>query len=115
MFESKLTMNHVLELVQKANLVDRISYAIAGQYGHKEIVSVRYEVYEHDNGDLQEWIIITFIGGGILARNSNMNSGSAICREIFRYVNGGYYDEVDGYLKMTKDSHWHCLVKGGER
>ena len=94
----------MIELRGKVNFVKDIETAV--KKVRHDITEIKYEVYERDGQWVQEWIIIGFQGGAIIARNSNANSVSAIFREIGRYLDGGYYEEVEAYEAMKNNSLW---------
>lgn len=84
------------ELLEKKEMVADISAVLAKHLGHIE--SVSYEVFYKEGADWsQEYLVYHFRGGAILARNCNWNSKTAVIDEIAKYINGGYYSEVDDY------------------
>lgn len=90
-------MQYENSLKSKQKMVAEMSPILAANLGNIEKVS--YEVYVKPEKEwTQEYLVIHFVGGGILARTCNGNSKSAILSEIAKYVNGGYYDEVSDYM-----------------
>lgn len=50
----------------------------------------------------REYIVVHFVGGAISVRNVTYNSLPANIVELGKLLNGGYYDEVEGYIKLKK-------------
>ena len=98
----KLTTAELDELSSKKTFVLAISEAIHRHY--KPIDSIDYDVFFDKDGNLNEFLVMTYRGGAIAVRNCYGNSKSAIFDEIAKLFNGGYYDEVKDYreLKATK-------------
>lgn len=104
-----ITKEHQLELINKRSFASRVSAAVAGQCG--SITEVRYEAYIHKTKDwLQEWLIVTYRGGAIAVRSQDMNSHSAMLRDIGKLADGGYYDEVKAYHEMVSSPDWEKIV-----
>ena len=98
-------------LEAKKCFVANLSGALSGFTGVGGIKNVRYEAWELEKyGDIQEWLIITFNGGAISVRNVNIDSHSAILREIGQMCDGGYYKEVEDYKKMTENKNWKQII-----
>ncbi|MCQ2076742.1 MAG: hypothetical protein MJZ20_06895 [Bacteroidaceae bacterium] len=93
----------------KVDLINRVNNAITGVdfTGHERsgIVSCKYEVfYEEKYDHFQEYLVVTYFGGAIAARTCNINSHSAILRELSNMLDGGYYDEVKDYQKCAAEN-----------
>lgn len=50
----------------------------------------------------REYIVVHFVGGAISVRNVTYNSLPANIAELGKLLNGGYYDEVEGYIELKK-------------
>ena len=50
----------------------------------------------------REYIVVHFVGGAISVRNATYNSLPANIVELGKLLNGGYYDEVEGYIELKK-------------
>lgn len=50
----------------------------------------------------REYIVVHFVGGAISVRNVTYNSLPANIVELGKLLNGGYYDEVEGYIELKK-------------
>ena len=50
----------------------------------------------------REYIVVHFVGGAISVRNATYNSLPANIAELGKLLNGGYYDEVEGYIELKK-------------
>lgn len=50
----------------------------------------------------REYIVVHFVGGAISVRNVTYNSLPANIVELGKLLNGGYYDEVEDYIKLRK-------------
>lgn len=83
----------------KKNFIDRVSYAISGQH-RISVMNVDYQVFETKEGYAKEYLVVTYKGGAIAARNVNGDSQSAMFREIAKMIDGGYYAEVEDYRKV---------------
>lgn len=94
--------------ISKIDLINRVSNAICGRdlngipRAGSGISEVAYEIYDMEEHGYQEYLVVTYFGGGIAVRNCNINSHSAILRELGKLLDGGYYDEVKGYLECQK-------------
>ena len=90
------------ELNKKRLFVEALSQAFNESVGHS-IEKLDYDVFYVD--DIRyEYLIVTYDGGAIAARNCYGDSLSAIFGEIARLFNGGYYDEVSDYLTLKGKS-----------
>lgn len=74
------------------------------------ITKVEYVVFKHnEHGHYQEFVVITYNGGARTVRNCNGNSYSAILDEINRYINSGYYSELEFFHDFEIDPTWTRL------
>lgn len=90
------------ELNKKRLFVEALSQAFNESVGHS-IEKLDYDVFYVD--DIRyEYLVVTYDGGAIAARNCYGDSLSAIFGEIARLFNGGYYDEVSDYLTLKGKS-----------
>lgn len=90
------------ELNKKRLFVEALSQAFNESVGHS-IEKLDYDIFYVD--DIRyEYLIVTYDGGAIAARNCYGDSLSAIFGEIARLFNGGYYDEVSDYLTLKGKS-----------
>lgn len=98
----KLTTLELDELSAKKTFVLALSEALHRQY--KSIDSIDYDVFIDKDGNLNEFLVMTYRGGAIAVRNCYGDSKNAILHEIANLSDGGYYDEVKDYreLKATK-------------
>ena len=68
---------------------------------------IEYRVYEHtEKGWTQEYLVINYNGGSKTVRNCNGNSFSSILQEVSRYLDSGYYDEVDDLKYYENSPNW---------
>lgn len=90
------------ELNKKRLFVEALSQAFNESVGHS-IEKLDYDIFYVD--DIRhEYLVVTYDGGAIAARNCYGDSLSAIFGEIARLFNGGYYDEVSDYLTLKGKS-----------
>ena len=90
------------ELNKKRLFVEALSQAFNESVGHS-IEKLDYDIFYV--GDIRyEYLVVTYDGGAIAARNCYGDSLSAIFGEIARLFNGGYYDEVSDYLTLKGKS-----------
>lgn len=61
----------------------------------------------------REYIVVHFVGGAISVRNATYNSLPANIVELGKLLNGGYYDEVEDYIKLRKKD-WYIQNFGEE-
>ena len=70
------------------------------------VVKVSYRVYKRvDLDTCCEMLLVEYKGGGLAVRNITGDSMSCIFREIGKYLDEGYYEELDdfGYLETAKE------------
>lgn len=71
------------------------------------VVSIDYRVFEYpEKGWTQEYLVINYDGGSKTVRNCNGNSFSSILQEVSRYLDSGYYDEVDDLKYYENSPNW---------
>ncbi len=72
----------------------------------KAIVATMPDVKECylDEFNGYSFIVVKFRGGGLSVRNCTGNSHLANVKELSEIVGGGYYQEVEVYLKLKKQS-----------
>lgn len=93
---------------EKKAFIDALNLVFHVRPKKHSVQSVAYEVYSKvitnefvtDHTYYQEFLVITFDGGGISVRNVNGNSCTANLREVSKLVDGGYYDEVAFYKSL---------------
>ena len=90
------------ELNKKRLFVEALSQAFNESVGHS-IEKLDYDIFYVDDVRY-EYLVVTYDGGAIAARNCYGDSLSAIFGEIARLFNGGYYDEVSDYLTLKGKS-----------
>ena len=96
-----MDLHTATELNKKRLFVEALSQAFNESVGHS-IEKLDYDVFYVD--DIQyEYLVVTYDGGAIAARNCYGDSLSAIFGEIARLF-GGYYDEVSDYLALKRKS-----------
>lgn len=86
------------EIKEKISFVRSIGNAI-GKY-RVCVESLDYDVFFDKDGMRREYLVVTYKGGAIAARNCRGNSLFAIFEEITHLFNGGYYDEVSTYQNL---------------
>lgn len=109
-FKSSVTPEHLECLIMKKDFIERVSYAVSGRCG--SIMNVAYEAFENETGAIEEILKVTYLGGAIAIRCQNMNSHSAMLRDLGRLADGGYYEEVKFYKEelMNPTSGWHKII-----
>lgn len=109
---SKVSYEHFLELFGKKEFVECIGVDCCHcQCG--SILALTYEVFEYVNTEhelIQEYLVVTYRGGAKTYRSCNMNSLSAILKEISKLANGGYYDELEDYKNISTSDKWIQIV-----
>jgi hypothetical protein len=69
------------------------------------IEKISYEVYQKEIGGIiryEEWLILDFSGGAMLATQVTGSSNIANLRTIASYISGGYYEEVRTYKSLIE-------------
>lgn len=95
-----MELHDMIGLAKKQLFVEALSQAFNESVGHS-IEKLDYDIFYVDD-TLYEYLVVTYDGGAIAARNCYGDSLSAIFDEIARLFNGGYYDEVSDYLVLKK-------------
>lgn len=98
-----LTDEELLILLAKKDFVDRISSAIVGQR-RISVIDVHLDVFWSKDGELHEFIVMTFIGGGYGVMNCKCNSNSANFRVIGEMLDGNCYGQNQWYEDLKKGS-----------
>jgi hypothetical protein len=100
-----MTITEKLEMFkEKRNFIKNISKAFEVGPKGSSVQSVDYEVYRKDTPDIiyfVEYVIVTFFGGGYSVKCVNGNSNTANFRAVGSILDGGYYNEVFDYDKLT--------------
>lgn len=95
-------------LKRKQEFVNSLSKPVSDYIA--QVAGLSYEVFvQPEKGWTQEYLIMHFVGGGYVARTCNCDSKAAILREIARYIDGGYYDEVEDYkhyVEAAEQGKW---------
>lgn len=89
-------------LLEKVQAVSELSKTISKYQANVE--KVEYKVFEVATG-IEEFVVITYVGGAYSAIRSNCNSFSAILKIISEYLDSGNYNHKD-FL--------YCKEKGKE-
>ena len=109
-----MTDKEVFKMYQnKKAFIDSISKAFQLRPKTHSIESIQYELFTKqitnefnefvtNHTYYQEYLVVTFDGGGISVRSINGNSDTANFREIGKLIDGGYYDEVELYTSMEE-------------
>lgn len=89
--------------------------------GKKQMVKALAEVYKDiawsDIADIElkkyrkekreeEFVVLTWINGGISTANNNMNSLSATARNVAKMLDGGVYENLDFYKELMTSPEW---------
>ena len=85
---------HRDELFKKWDLVFRLGETYKRFFS--DIVAITYNAYEK-NGQVEEFIVLTWDSGGRCFANNNINSLSATGRNVARMLDGGVYENIDFY------------------
>lgn len=86
------------ELEQKITMVKEIGETLS-KIDRMSIVKMEYDVFTI-RGYREEYLVVTYNGGAIAARNCSGDSCYAVFEEIAKLANGGYYDEVATYREF---------------
>lgn len=98
------------ELKRKVEFVKELNKTIP-QYV-RNVESIRYDVFKNTNQSWYfEFLVINYVGGGKTARICTGDSFTAIFSEISKYLNQGYYSELDLYKQIETGSN---IVKVSE-
>ena len=92
----------------KINFVKQIEAALLPVQRNLEAIS--YDVFCNTaQNHCKEYLVITYRGGARTVRNCTGNSCAAILTEISRYLNDGYYAEVEFYEALTPENGWQKI------
>lgn len=92
----------------KINFVKQIEAALLPVQHNLEAIS--YDVFCNiAQKYCKEYLVITYRGGARTVRNCGGNSCAAILTEIARYLNDGYYEEVEFYDALTPENGWQKI------
>lgn len=98
------------ELRDKMDFVQWLSRSFREFQQYTTIEGIEYVVFGY-NGYIEEYAVVTFVGGGIAVRNCRGNSLTAIYRSIGQLLDGGYYDEVESYRYRLEHSEDYEVEK----
>ena len=87
-------MDRIRVLREKWEFVKNLSRAISGKIPNVE--KLEYKAFQKEEW-IQEFVIITFVGGAISPINVNGTSCGGILQSVARHIFGGYYDCVEMY------------------
>lgn len=104
------TEERINMLKEKKAFIDALNMAFQVRPRKQSVRSVAYEVFSKEINNefvtdylyLQEYLVVTFDGGGISVCSANGNSNTANFRELGKLLDGGYYDEVELYNTMEE-------------
>lgn len=92
-------------ILNKIKFVNELSEVIS-KY-HEGVMSVQYRVFEEEYfGDREEFLIVNYKGGAKSIRNCTGNSFSAIFDELSKYLDTGYYSELEYFKTIENDPKW---------
>ena len=106
-FEEKVAM-----WSEKKRFIEAIDKVFQTKPVGSTIDKISYEVYQKEIGDkmrYEEWLILYFEGGAMLATLSTGSSNIANLRTIASYLSGGYYEEVRTYRSLL-ETGWEPVV-----
>ena len=106
-FEEKVDM-----WSEKKRFIDAINGVFQTKPAGSTIEKVAYEVYQKEiDGKVryEEWLILNFEGGAMLATLATGSSNIANLRTIASYLSGGYYEEVRTYKSLT-EAGWQLVL-----
>ena len=72
-----------------------------------DIADIKLKKYIHNTkGWTQEFVLLTWVNGGISTANNNMNSLAATARNVAGMIDGGVYENLDLYKEIMKSKDW---------
>lgn len=74
-----------------------------------DIADIELKKYRKDKRE-EEFVLLTWINGGISTANNNMNSLSATARNIARMLDGGVYENIDYYKDIMSNDKWEEII-----
>jgi hypothetical protein len=105
-FEEKVAM-----WSEKKRFIEALDGVFQTKPAGSTIEKIKYEVYQKEIGGkmrYEEWLILYFEGGAMLATLSTGSSNIANLRTIASYLDGGYYEEVRIY-KAQVELGWELV------
>lgn len=89
-------------LIGKKLAVEEITNAVAKNVTH--ITKIDYEIWYNPDYEnvYEEYLKITFVGGGWTVRCCTGNSITSCIRALGQIVDGGYYDDVEFYRGLIE-------------
>jgi hypothetical protein len=99
-FEEKVDM-----WSEKKRFIEAVDNVFQMKPAGSVIEKISYEVYQKEIGGIvryEEWLILNFEGGAMLATQTTGSSNIANLRTIAAYLSGGYYEEVQTYRSLTE-------------
>ncbi len=106
-FEEKVAM-----WSEKKRFIDALNKVFQTKPTGSLIEKISYEVYQKEIGGAMrynEWLVLHFDGGAMLATQSTGCSNIANLRTISTYLDGGYYEEVRTYRSLL-ETGWELLT-----
>lgn len=98
--------------LEKKRFIEALDKVFQTKPADFTIEKINYEVYQKEIGgkiNYEEWLILHFEGGAMLATLSTGNSNIANFRTIASYLSGGYYEEVRTYRSLL-ETGWEPVV-----
>ena len=86
-------------LQNKIDFMEGVNEALK-RLDHSHIINVKMDIFNTLEGNLEEYLVITFKGGAISVRNCYGNSSLANLEEFTKMMFGGYYSEVEEYKRL---------------
>ena len=106
-FEEKVAM-----WSEKKRFIEALDGVFQMKPAGSTIETIKYEVYQKEIGSkirYEEWLILYFEGGAMLATLSTGSSNIANLRTIASYLSGGYYEEVRTYRSLL-ETGWTLVL-----
>lgn len=91
------------EIEQKIQMVKDVAEALK-KVDRISVEDINYDVFTSKWGYREEYLVITYKGGAIAARNCAGDSCAAVFEEIAKLIYGGYYDEVRTYQELKAEA-----------
>ena len=96
-------------VLNKVNFIKELNEVIVKYHGG--VNSVEYIVFKHKETEhMEEFLVITYEGGAKSIRNCSGNSFSAVFEELSRYLDTGYYSELEYFRNIENDPNWIKVV-----
>ncbi len=106
-FEEKVAM-----WSEKKRFIEALDKVFQMKPAGSLIEKLDYEVYQKEIGGamrFNEWLVLHFEGGAMLATQSTGCSNIANLRTIASYLSGGYYEEVRTYRSLL-ETGWTLVL-----